>query len=51
MMPIFIQHSVNSDWLCNTQSRVPQGDWLLGSNEKATLNGNMPYRDLRLRNS
>ena len=40
-----IQHSVNSDWLFNTQSRVLQADWLiLEFNEKATLNiNNFPY--------
>ena len=37
-------HSVNSDWLLNTHSRVLQADWLtLETNEKATLNINMPY--------
>ena len=35
---MFIQHSVNSDWLFNTQSRV-----LLENHEEATLNINMPY--------
>ena len=40
------QHSVNSDWLLNTQSRVPQSDWfILEINEQATLNINMPYFD------
>ena len=35
---ILIQHSVNSDWLFNTQSRILQVDWLiLENNEKATL--------------
>ena len=39
-----IQHSVNSDWLFNTQSRVLQADWfILGINENATLNIHMPY--------
>ena len=39
-----LQHSVNSDWLFNTQSRELQADWLiLKNNEKATLNINMPY--------
>ena len=39
-----VQHSVNSDWLFNTQSRVLQADWfILEINEKATLNINMPY--------
>ena len=41
---MLIQHSFNSDWLSNTQSRVRQADWLmLEYNEKATLNINMPY--------
>ena len=41
---LLVQHSINSDWLFNTQSRVMQGDWLmLENNEKATLNNNMPY--------
>ena len=36
---MFIQHSVNADWLFNTQSRVLHADWLmLVNNEKATLN-------------
>ena len=44
MMLIHVQHSVNSDWLLNTQSRVLQADWLiLEINGKATLNINMPY--------
>ena len=39
-----IQHSVESDWLINTQSTVLRADWLiLEKNEKATLNINMPY--------
>ena len=39
-----IQHSVNSDWMFNTQSRVLQADWfILEINEKATLNFSMPY--------
>ena len=39
-----IQHSFDSDWLFNTQSRVLQADWLmLKNNEKAALNTNMPY--------
>ena len=38
------QHSVNSDWQFNTQSRVLQADWLMLENtEKVTLNINMPY--------
>ena len=33
------QHSVNSDWLFNTQSKVLQTDWLMLENiEKATWN-------------
>ena len=41
---MLIQHSVNSDWLFNTQSRVLQADWLILENdEKATLNINMTY--------
>ena len=41
---MLLQHSVNSDWLFNIQSRVPQADWfILEMNEKATLNINMPY--------
>ena len=41
---MLLQHSVNSDWLLNTQSRVLQADCsLLEINEKATLNINMPY--------
>ena len=44
---MLIQHAVNSDWLCNTQSRVLQADWfILEINEKATLNINMPYRSV-----
>ena len=40
-----IQHSVDSDWLFNTQSRVLQTDWFeYEINEKATLNINMVYR-------
>ena len=32
------------EWLFTTQSRVLQADWLiLGNNEKATLNINVPY--------
>ena len=39
-----IQHSVNSDWLFNTLSRILQADWLiLETNEKATLNINIHY--------
>ena len=41
---MLIQHSVNSDWLFNSQSRVLQADWfILGINEKATLSINMTY--------
>ena len=41
---ILMQHSVNSDWLFNTQSRVLQADWLILENkEKEILNINMPY--------
>ena len=37
---------LKSDWLFNTQTRVPLADWLiLENNEKATLNINMPYWD------
>ena len=43
------KHSVNADWLFNTQSRVLQADWfILEINEKATLNINMPYWLLEL---
>ena len=39
-----IQHSVNSDRLFNTQSRILQADWMiLENNEKATLNINIHY--------
>ena len=38
------QHSINSDWLFNTQSKVVQVDWFISEiNEKATLNINMAY--------
>ena len=38
------QHSVNSDWLFNTQSRVQHADWfILEINEKETSNISMPY--------
>ena len=41
---ILIQNSVNSDWLCNTQSRALQADWfILEINEQTTFNINMPY--------
>ena len=41
---MLIQHSVNSDWLFNTQSRVLQADWfILKINKKATLNFHMSY--------
>ena len=40
---MFIQHSVNSDCLFNTPSRVLQaGRFILENNEKATLNINVP---------
>ena len=43
-MMMLIQHSVNSNLLFNTQSRVLQADSvILEINEKATLNINMPY--------
>ena len=39
-----VQHSVESDWLFTTQSRVLQADWcILEINEKTTLKINMPY--------
>ena len=32
------------DWLSNSQSKVPQADWLmLVNNEKATFNIKMPF--------
>mgnify|MGYP001796339242 len=41
---MLIEHSVNSDWLFNTQSRVLQAYWfILEVNEIATLNIKMPY--------
>ena len=41
---MFIQHSVNSDWLFNTRTKVLHADWfILEINEKATLNITMPY--------
>ena len=40
---MLIQHSVNSDWLFNTQSKVLQADWsILEINEEAILNIIMP---------
>ena len=37
-------HSVNSDWLFYTTSRVLQADWfILDINEEATLNIKMLY--------
>ena len=43
---MLMAHSVNSDRLFNTQSRVLQADGLiLENNEKATFNINMPYSD------
>ena len=39
---MLMKHSVNSDWLFNTLSRVLIADWLmLENNEKATLNINI----------
>ena len=44
ILEISKQHSVNSDWLFNTQSRALRADWFIWQiNEKATLNINMPY--------
>ena len=44
MMLIGLQHSVNSNLLFNTQSRVLQANSvILEINEKATLNINMPF--------
>ena len=41
---MLIQHSVNSDWLLNTQSSVHQADWFIVEiSEEATLNINIPY--------
>ena len=41
---MLIQHSVNSDWLFNTQARVLLADlFILEINEKATLCISMPY--------
>ena len=41
---MLIQHSVDSDWMFNTQPRELQAEWfILGIYEKATLNFNMPY--------
>ena len=41
---MLLQHSVNSDWLFNTQSRILQADWFLSEiNEKVTLKINMSY--------
>ena len=41
---MLIEHSVDSDWLFNTQSRVLQAYWfIMEIDEKATLNINMPY--------
>ena len=41
---MLIQHSVISDWLFNTQSRVLQADWsILEINEEAILNIIMPF--------
>ena len=39
-----IHHSVNSDWLFNTQSRVLRYDWfIVDINEKAVLDINMAF--------
>ena len=44
---IQIQHSVDSDWLFHTQSRVQQADLLiLVKNEEAILNINMSYLNI-----
>ena len=41
---MLIQHSINSDWLFNTQSRVLQAERFIREiKERATLNINMPY--------
>ena len=41
---MLIQHSVESDWLVNTQSGGLKAYWcILEINEKTTLNVNMPY--------
>ena len=46
---MLIQHSVDSDWLFNTQSRVLQADlFILEINEKATLNINCLMYQLSL---
>ena len=43
--PTMLSHSVNSDWLFTTQSRVLQACWLiLKYTEKATLKIKMPYK-------
>ena len=45
---MLIPHSVNSDWLFNTQARVRQPDWLIMEiNEKATLYIDIPYHGTR----
>ena len=45
---MLLQHSVGSDWLFNTQSRVLQTDGcMLENNEKATLNSNMLYYSIK----
>ena len=41
---MLMNHSVNYDWLFNTQSKALLADWLiLENNEKATLNINVLY--------
>ena len=41
---MLLQHSVNSDWPFNTQSRVLQADWsILEIDEKVSLNIEMSY--------
>ena len=46
---MLLQHSVDSDWLFNTQSRVLQADlFILEIDEKATLNINCLMSQLSL---
>ena len=41
------QHSANSDWLLNTQSRILQTAWfILEIDKTATLNIKMPYSQI-----
>ena len=41
---MLLQHSVNSDWPFNTQSRVLQADWfILEIDDKVSLNIEMSY--------